>query len=231
MVLVHGAWHGAWCWDLVVAALAQRDIAARAVELPFRSFEDDVETTRTVIRAVGDSVILVGHSLGGGVVCAASTEPAVRYLGFVSAVALDAGETLTERLQRHGVRAAYHRGATPELAAGIRRMPDGSVGFDPSAAGNIFYNDCTADAVSDAVSRLRPTSFSSMTGTPTSGHRHVPSSFVFCTEDHAIPMEVQRAFAASLTGPHTTLRAAHSPFISQPGDLADVIAGWVHRLD
>ena len=33
-VLVHGAWHGAWCWEKVVPLLAARGHAARAIDLP-----------------------------------------------------------------------------------------------------------------------------------------------------------------------------------------------------
>ena len=34
VVLVHGAWHGAWCWEPVVEGLARRGVAALAVDLP-----------------------------------------------------------------------------------------------------------------------------------------------------------------------------------------------------
>ena len=34
VVLVHGAWHGAWCWDLVAAGLLERDTDVVAVDLP-----------------------------------------------------------------------------------------------------------------------------------------------------------------------------------------------------
>jgi alpha-beta hydrolase superfamily lysophospholipase len=33
-VLVHGAWHGAWCWERAVAALAADGISAVAIDLP-----------------------------------------------------------------------------------------------------------------------------------------------------------------------------------------------------
>ena len=34
VVLVHGAWHGAWCWQRVLAGLAQRGVSAHAIDLP-----------------------------------------------------------------------------------------------------------------------------------------------------------------------------------------------------
>ena len=33
VVLVHGAWHGAWCWQRVVPRLQQAGVAVHAVTL------------------------------------------------------------------------------------------------------------------------------------------------------------------------------------------------------
>ena len=81
-VLVHGAFHGGWCWDDVVArleaaghtahaptlfGLAERaDTAGRTVSL-----RDHVEEVVTLIEQADlRDVVLVGHSLGGMVVTA-----------------------------------------------------------------------------------------------------------------------------------------------------------------
>ena len=40
VVLVHGAWHGAWCWDRVVDRLSVAGIAAVAVDLPCHGADD-----------------------------------------------------------------------------------------------------------------------------------------------------------------------------------------------
>jgi pimeloyl-ACP methyl ester carboxylesterase len=65
--LVHGAWHGAWCWDLLVPELERRGHGAVAPDLPI----DDAlaglaDYERTVVDALGDrdDVVLVGHSMG-----------------------------------------------------------------------------------------------------------------------------------------------------------------------
>ncbi len=34
VVLVHGAWHGAWCWEPAIAALAAASVTALAIDLP-----------------------------------------------------------------------------------------------------------------------------------------------------------------------------------------------------
>jgi len=34
VVLVHGAWHGSWCWERVVPLLEERGLDVRTVDLP-----------------------------------------------------------------------------------------------------------------------------------------------------------------------------------------------------
>jgi pimeloyl-ACP methyl ester carboxylesterase len=69
VLLVHGAWHGPWCWEPVMHALALRGIRSVAPELPFTSLLDDVALVSEAIRGHGDGPLLVcGHSYGGMVI-------------------------------------------------------------------------------------------------------------------------------------------------------------------
>jgi pimeloyl-ACP methyl ester carboxylesterase len=95
VVLVHGAWHGAWCWDGVVKALSERGVPAIAVELPLTGFEDDVALTRAAIESAGDHVVVCGHSYGGAVISEAAADlPGVKRLVFIAALMLDSGEDM-----------------------------------------------------------------------------------------------------------------------------------------
>ena len=79
IVLVHGAWHGPWCWERVATALREREHTVRPVALP--GHERRGRRTRlrnsigSYLRAVERAVdqcpeppVLVGHSMGGYVV-------------------------------------------------------------------------------------------------------------------------------------------------------------------
>jgi pimeloyl-ACP methyl ester carboxylesterase len=79
-VLVHGGWHGAWCWRRVARALQAEghevftpDLAGHGVNAHLRSAELNLSThVREVVALLenedlGD-VVLVGHSYGGNVV-------------------------------------------------------------------------------------------------------------------------------------------------------------------
>lgn len=81
LLLVHGAWHGAWCWDEhVLGYLAEQGYDAYALSLRghgastgrdrlrrtrIRDYVDDVARA---IQAIGADTVPVGHSMGGFVV-------------------------------------------------------------------------------------------------------------------------------------------------------------------
>ena len=101
VVLVHGAWHGAWCWERVIPALAERGLRATAIDLPGHGEDSSVMTdlhgdsTRVtdVLDELGEPAILVGHSYGGAVITEAGDHPLVEHLVFIAALVLDTGET------------------------------------------------------------------------------------------------------------------------------------------
>lgn len=74
-VLVHGAWHGSWCWDKVVSGLEAAGHTAHALDLPGHggdatplgeiSLDSYVEHVGAILTALPEPAILVGHSLGG----------------------------------------------------------------------------------------------------------------------------------------------------------------------
>ena len=80
VVLVHGAWHGAWCWqDGFAQRLAERGISSVApslrghagsadgVRLNRLRMRDYVDDVAQVVASL-DSPYVAGHSMGGGVV-------------------------------------------------------------------------------------------------------------------------------------------------------------------
>ncbi|HMQ33112.1 MAG TPA: alpha/beta fold hydrolase [Chloroflexaceae bacterium] len=77
LLLLHGAWHGAWCWEAAMADLAARGFEAHALSVRghggspapaghWRSTVlDYAREVRAAIAAVGGRPIVVGHSAGG----------------------------------------------------------------------------------------------------------------------------------------------------------------------
>ena len=191
VVLVHGAWHGAWCWDKVVAGLDAAGVPVAAVDLPLTSFDDDMSATRAAIDEVGGPVVLCGHSYGGAVITQAGDHPSVGHLVYVCAFALDEGESTASA-------ATGDELPNSDLADAFRFSEDGEmVDLDPEGARTAFYLDCDRAEADAALARLRPMPFSCFTTPVTkAAWRDRPSTYAVCTEDRAVHRELQRVLAA-----------------------------------
>ncbi len=106
-VLVHGAWHGGWCWRRVVQALAEAGHRAHAVTLtgvgerahlmsPLLNLETHIADVRSAIEAEEmDDVVLAVHSYAGliGTAIADRMPGRLRHLVYVDAVVPTPGES------------------------------------------------------------------------------------------------------------------------------------------
>src|SRR2546426_12766894 len=89
IVLVHGGFVDGSGWQGVYKALKKDGYTVSIVQNPTISLADDVAVTKRAIAAQNGSVILGGHSYGGGVITERGNDPQVAGLGFVTAFAPD----------------------------------------------------------------------------------------------------------------------------------------------
>jgi pimeloyl-ACP methyl ester carboxylesterase len=218
VVLVHGAWHRAACWDKVVAELAACGVATHAVELPFEGFDTDVATARAAIVAAGDSALVVGHSYGGVVVTAAASGlPNVAHLVYLCAFMLDADEDIAVLTGRHPLPVFEHL-----------RVVDGGTVVDPVAAVDLFYADCAPADAAIAIGQLRALPSSPVETRARPAWRDVPSTYVVCSDDATLPPALQREMARHAT--HVVeWPTSHSPFLSQPKRVSALLTGLLRR--
>jgi pimeloyl-ACP methyl ester carboxylesterase len=216
IVLVHGAWHGAWCWDAVVSELAHRGSAAVAVELPLTGYPDDVAAVRQAISEAGDEVIVCAHSYGGMVVSAAAQGMAgIRRLVFLAAFQTDTGEDMATLLFREP------SALTTSIVVGKN-----GITVERSRLHEVFYGDSDPVVAEALAARLRPMPLHDpavMTGTP--AWRSVPSTYIVCAKDNAISPLTQR-FMAARASLAVEWDTDHSPFLTRPGDLADLLLSY-----
>ena len=219
-VLVHGAWHGAWCWERVVPLLDAAAVPLVVVDLPSVSHDnatlhDDADYVRGALDSVEGEAVLVGHSYGGAVISAAGVHPNVAHLVFLCAFALDVGESVQENSLAGG-------DDIGDLAAAVQ-IADGVVTIDPERAVPAFFHDCTPGVAAAAVDRLRPQSFGSLGGyVEAAAWRDKPATYVVCTDDRALPVAFQRSNAARI-GTSVDWPTSHSPFLSRPELVADLV--------
>jgi pimeloyl-ACP methyl ester carboxylesterase len=107
----------------------------------------------------------------------------------------------------------------------IREQADGRMLPDLALAAETFYGDCDPESQRASIERLRampPATFAE--AVPQAAWREIASTYIVCTEDMAIPVEWQRDIFAPRAEEVVELEASHSPFLSQPAVVADLLA-------
>ncbi len=210
LLLVHGAWHGAWCWEKLTPELRQRGWTTRAVGLPSAGgtagVREDARVVRDALDAIAGPVVVVAHSYGGipATQAVAGAGNVVRIV-FLAAYQLDVGDSLL----------GFHGMPAPARAHDVQPVPD-----DPIP---MFYGDVPRDEAEEAVQRLVPQSARSFGEALTEAGWHtVPSTYVICENDGALPAESQRAMAER-SDTVRRLATGHSPFLSRPAELAALL--------
>lgn len=215
VVLVHGAWHGSWCWDEVVQRLDAAGQPSATVDLPssgpdptaLGGLHDDVAEVRRVLDGIAGPKVLVGHSYGGLPVAAAATgRDDLAAVVYVCAFVLDEGGTLLGAA-----------GGEPPAFWDIAADGASMRASDPVA---VFYGDCDPEVAERAAARLGHQSWSSVTTPmPATAHRAVPTTYVVADADNGIPAFVQEAMAEGRVDRLVHVDSAHSPFLSRPDEL------------
>jgi len=210
-VLVHGAWHGASCWDGVVAELGDRGIPTTAVDLPLAGLAADVAAARAAIEAAGAGAVVVGHSYGGLVISEAAAGLPVHRLVYLAAFLAEPGEDMLGLL------------AGSKLVDAIV-LDEAGVSVDPAVAAEVFYGDADPATAAALVARLRPMAIDAAPASSVApAWRSIPTTYVVCTGDQALPVPSQRTMAAR-ADEVVEWPTDHSPFVTRPGAIADLVA-------
>jgi pimeloyl-ACP methyl ester carboxylesterase len=236
ILFVPGAWHNPDCYDPVIRILETAKYKTDKVHLPsvnppehYLNFDEDVaQIRRQIEQAVnaGDYVVVVAHSYGGlpsneaikGLDIKTRQKEGlmggVTHLFFCCSFIIPEGESLIS-------------------AFGGKDLPwfmvaEDGLEVNPENPDKVFYNDCSPSQVESAVASLRPHSYQCFLSHCTyAAWKEIPSTYLYCLRDAAIPLAVQRMMveetAKGVEMKTETVDASHSPFISQPAELAAAI--------
>lgn len=221
--LVHGAWHGAWCWEQLTPLLQQEGHYVVTMDLPSDDSSASFDTYADVVCAAldqcDDDVLLVGHSLGGHTIPLVTARRPVRHLVYLCALVPDIGRSLFDQLRDEPDM------MNPDWDRGLS-APDGQsrttwVDF----ARELLYADCDEATVEASIKRLRPqanypnTLPFSLPGFPT-----ISCTSVVCSGDQMVGREWAKRIARDRLGADVIeLPGSHSPFLSRPTALADML--------
>ncbi|WP_051939293.1 alpha/beta fold hydrolase [Phaeacidiphilus oryzae] len=224
-VLVHGAWHGAWCWERVLPELRARGHRAVAVELPS---DDPAADSEEYLRAIDDcvddpgSTVLVAHSMAGLIAPAYAERRPVGELVLLSCLLPLPGASWREQLSTSRPMAEeFYRDFLPHQLKDDR----GRSFWAPEVAADLFYHDCAPEDAAEAASRLRPQAATVLSEeTPWRGEVPSPTRYIVCEADRAVRGDWAAQAARARFGAHVShLHTSHSPFWSRPATLAELL--------
>jgi pimeloyl-ACP methyl ester carboxylesterase len=229
LVLVHGAFGGAWCWQPVVGALEAAGHTVDALDLPGGgddttpveeiTLEACAARVRDVLDSRPEKAVLVAHSMGGVIATQAvgSEAGGIASLIFVAAFMPANGQSLLDLTR-------LPEGANDLIQANIVVEGDPPVAIlSDDAAAAAIYQRCTDEQRAWALPQRRPQAVAAFE-TPVSVDEDalatIPRSYVLTTQDRSIPPELQRRMIRE----HPCRRVIeldtdHAPYLSATDEL------------
>lgn len=231
-VLVHGAWHGAWCWANLVKKLEAYGHKVLTPSLPGHdsnilnmqgiNLKSYVDYLGGVVQVQEQKVILVGHSMAGVVISqlAEKMPERIKKLVYVAAFLPENGHSLMNEAKQ----------ATEPGVSKITKIDDINnliILEKPEYVNDIFFNRCEIKDAEYAVSKLQANEpfqpFIDPIGISSERFGSVEKLYIECSDDHAVSLEDQRRMHRKVQIDKICLDADHSPFISKVDDLTGAL--------
>lgn len=230
IILVHGSWHGAWCWEKIGPVLAQAGHTVFAPDLPGHGHDKTSIRTITMdsyvncilhyLHSCDGKVMLVGHSMAGIVISevAERLPEKISHLVYVAGFLPQNGESLMSlaKLQK-----------PTKITAPINIVSEEQAIYLPIDAMRPFAYHQSDDNLFESLKSLfcvepfnpwiHPVKISSERfGT-------VPRNYIVCEDDKAIHLSSQERMLAHTSCQVYRLATDHSPFYSDPQGLAEIL--------
>ena len=215
IVLVHGGFVDGSGWEGVYKILTKKGYNVTVVQNPTISLEGDVAVTKRAIDAQNGPVILVGHSYGGAVISQAGTDPNVVGLVYITAFALDNGESVGTMIKN----------APPGAPAPPILPPqNGFLLLDRDKFPASFAGDVKPETAEFMAASQVPWGLEALNGVVTdAAWKTKPSWYLVTTDDRMIPPDAQRFMSKRAGSKVVEVKASHSVFLSHPESVASII--------
>jgi pimeloyl-ACP methyl ester carboxylesterase len=242
ILLVHGAFGGAWCWEPVMPGLRAAGHDVEALDLPGAG-KDPTPLAQVTLDAYarrvcealaeGEPAVLVGHSMGGIVVtqAAARSPQHVAALIYVAAFVPADGQSLMDL-------AALPEAAGDQVQANLVAAGDPPVAMLPAAGARIaVFGCCDEQQAAWGAEQLGPQPVIPFTepvdlgGPGAQTFAGLPRAYVTCKQDRAILPAFQRLMLeAAGCDPVIEIDTDHSPWISRPDELVAALDRLAREL-
>lgn len=235
-VLIHGGFHGAWCWERTIPELERLGHEALAIDLPGHGARRDersrlADRRDAIVEVLQPGDVLVGHSGGGyDITLAADAAPhLVEHVVYLAAGLPLEGRTVLEATGGSADSDEVTQLMDDEtgMSALVEPLPDGRmqpVNFE--AGRRMFYHDCDEATARWAFDRLTPAPVEFLVepvSVPNFWTSDLPRSYIRCEQDRAKPHSLSVEVAERLGVEPLMIDSSHSPFLSRPAELAGLL--------
>jgi pimeloyl-ACP methyl ester carboxylesterase len=192
---------------------------------PLRGLASDAEAIRRYTSTIEGPIVLVGHSYGGAVISqAAPTVKDIQGLVFLSAFALDEGETCVRVAEPFPpALLATANVASPYDAPGAAGGPDLFIKIEQFR--EAFCADLSEDVAGPMAVSQRPLAAAAFTEPASAavGWRNLPNWYLVSERDNAIPPDCERFMALRMNAVTESVDGSHAAFIAQPDVASSLI--------
>jgi pimeloyl-ACP methyl ester carboxylesterase len=223
-LLLHGACHGGWCWDAVVAQLQARGHTAVAPDLPCEDLTAgpseyaDVAVAALDGARARDELVVVAHSLGALTAPLVAQRLPARRMVFVAGIVGAPGASLEQLADVDADRDG------PLDAEDLETDAEHRFRFTPVGARHLLFHDCGPADADTAAAQLR---FQRSLWTAVAHFDAWPAVetiSVTCTQDRVVnPAWSDRVARERLGVEPVRMASGHSPWLSHPTELTDIL--------
>ncbi|MBL7925766.1 MAG: alpha/beta fold hydrolase [Bacteroidia bacterium] len=230
-VFVPGSFHAAWCWYKMQPLLNKNGNTSEAINLPAHgpdttpisavTLNSYVDAVCKVLEKYNKPVVLIGHSRAGIIISSVAEHmpDKIKQLVYLCAFLIPNGEPM--------VATALTDTASLMVSNLIFNEQEGWHIPKNEIYKEAFYNDCSEEDVFLSTSLLikEPNAPVATPLTLTDNkYGTVTKAYIHTTLDNTITYELQKKMVKKVPVDLTfELKAGHSPFLSQPKQLADIL--------
>lgn len=234
-ILIHGAWHGSWCWNRIAPRIEKPGSKVLTPDLPGHydnkyNFKNVtlityVDYITKLVQGSDKPVVLIGHSMVISQV-AENVPDKINNLIYISAFVPDRNGSLLDEEKQAKI---------PTVALEIKiNEPEYSIilNNNPSRIKELFYNCCNDVDVKYALQYLQPQPlrpFADPVSLSDTRFGIVSKLYIECLQDQAIMIGDQRRMHNKIDCDIATIDTDHSPFFSAEDQLVDIICSASHN--
>lgn len=232
-MLVHGSWHGMWCWEKLIPYLEQQGHVVSCFDLPGsgnRFAEIDEVNLELLENCVEDEIkkiqapfCIVAHSFAGLLLAGLSEKYShqIEHTFYLAAWLPREGKSLVD------MAIAYNNSELPSILQTTENPA--WVALEPEGAKELFFHDCSEDDKQFAIARIKPKN-KLPDNTPQLGvnpkNSLAKSTYVLCEKDRVVNPKSQLDMARSFGFQESQIKriqTGHAPFLAKPKEMTEIL--------